>query len=61
MNSETVNFTRKRRKRRERKPLSRDEHLEGVLEISRNKSVLFLNGAFVAQSLNDLPDPELIC
>lgn len=61
MNSETVNFTRKRRKRRERKPLSRDEHLERVLEISRNKSVLFLNGAFVAQSLNDLPDPELIC
>lgn len=58
MDSETANFTRKRK---ERKPLSRDEHLERVLAISINKSVLFLNGAFVSHSLNDLPDPEMIC
>lgn len=38
-----------------------DEYLERVLVFSINESVLFLNGAFASLSLNDLPDPGLIC
>lgn len=51
----------KEEKEKEENLFQGDEHLERVLAFSINKSVLFLNGAFASHSLNDLPDPGLIC